>query len=319
VGQWLMKDREQVYYLQVRAQGRDEKQARDQAFRLAVEQAIGALVLAETEVRKGNVDRNHIISYSSGFVHDFAILERRAVPGGQEIVVDVWVTRSHLADRLLSTSRTDAVVEGGRVSRQIETFQHSRGQGDRVLATVLADFPQRAFTIKLGKTQVLVNEYRQPVLSIWMDINWSDSYLRSLDEAVSRVSHAPECDSWLMRQNNQCRNKVRVKVLDTTGFFDDRLVGNLIYGNMGQDPPRLYLRLIDRNGSVVYNTCILPLGVDPHEHFGRHFYQVTQFLMSVDPGMGRSGDVQIDLAKLPTRDLDRVEAEMVRRSQCPES
>lgn len=319
VGQWLMKDREQVYYLQVRAYGRHEKEARDQAFRLAVEQAIGALVLAETEVRRGEVNRNDIISYSSGFVHDFDIVKRSQVNGVHELVVDVWVARSHLANRLLSTSRTDAAVEGGRVSRQIETFQHSRDQGDRVLATVLADFPHRAFTITLGKTQVLVNEYRQPVLSIWMDINWSMAYLRSLDEAVSRVSHAPECDSWFQRQNNQCRQKVRAKVLSTTGFFDDRLVGDLIYRNMGQDPPRLYLRLIDRNGGVIYNTCILPLGVDPHEHFGRYFYQVTQLVMSVDPYMSRSGDVQIDLAKLPTRDLNRVEAEMVRASQCPDS
>ena len=106
VGQWLMKDREQVYYLQVRAQGRDEKHARNQAFRLAVEQAIGALVLAETEVRRGNVERNDVISYSSGFVHDFKILEQRTVNGVHEIVVDVWVARSHLADRLLSTIRS---------------------------------------------------------------------------------------------------------------------------------------------------------------------------------------------------------------------
>ena len=34
-------------------------------------------------------------------------------------MIDVWVARSHLANRLLSTSRTDAVIEGGRVSRQI--------------------------------------------------------------------------------------------------------------------------------------------------------------------------------------------------------
>ena len=318
VGQWLVKDREQVYYLQVRAQGRDEKHARDQAFRLAVEQAIGALVLAETEVRRGNVDRNDVISYSSGFVHDFDIVKRSQVNGVHEIVVDVWVARSHLADRLLSTSRTDAVVEGGRVSRQIETFQHSRDQGDRILNTVLTDFPQRAFTIKLGKTQVLVNEYRQPVLSIWVDINWSTVYLHALDEAVARISHAPECDSWLMRQNNQCRSKVRAKVLSTTGFFDDRMVGDLIYRNMGQDPPRLYLRLLDRSGGVAYKTCILPLGVDPHEYFGRYFYQVTQLFLSVDPGMNRSGDVRVDLSQFNVQELDRVEAEMVRASQCPD-
>jgi hypothetical protein len=318
VGQWLIKDREQVYYLRVRAQGRDEKQARDQAFRLAVEQAIGALILAETEIRQGQVNRDAIISYSSGFVHDFAILERRAVPGGQEIVVDVWVARSHLADRLLSISRTNAVVEGGRVSRQIETFQHSRSQGDRVLTTVLNDFPQRAFTITLGKTQVLVNEYRQPVLSIWMEIDWSRTYLESLDEAVARTSHAPECDSWLMRQNNECRAKVHAKVLDRTGFFDDQVTGDLIHRNMALDPPRLSLRLLDRRGTVVYTDCITPLGVDPFEYHSRYFYQVSQRHLTVDAYMSRSGDVRVDLSQLSTRDLDRVEAEMVRRSQCPE-
>jgi hypothetical protein len=233
--------------------------------------------------------------------------------------VDVWVARSHLANRLLSTSRTDAAVEGSRVSRQIETFQHSRDQGDRVLATVLADFPQRAFSIKLGKTQVLVNEYRQPVLSIWMDITWSQTYLQSLDEAVSRVSHVPECDSWFMRQNNDCRQKIRAKVLNTTGFFDDQIVGNLLHNHMGMDPPRLYLRLIDRTGSVVYTACITPLGIDPYEYYSHYFYQVSSRGLGVNPRAQRSGDVRVDLTKLSTSDLDRVEAEMVRRSQCAES
>lgn len=319
VGQWILKDREQVYYLQVKATGRDETHARDQAFRLAVEQAIGALVLAETEVRRGEVNRNDIISYSSGFVHDFNILERREVNGAQEIVIDIWVARSHLANRLLSTSRTDAVVEGSRVSRQIESFQHSRDQGDRVLATVLADFPARAFTINLGKTQVLVNEYRQPVLSIWMDIVWNQTYLRSLDEAVSRVSHAPECDSWLHRQNNQCRQKIQAKVLDSTGFFDDQIVGDMLHSHMGMDPPRLYLRLLDRGGAVVYTDCITPLGIDPYEYYSHYFYQVSGRGLGIDPHARRSGDVRIDLTRLNPRDLDRVEAEMVRRSQCPDT
>ena len=319
VGQWLMKDREQVYYLQVKAHGRSEKDARDQAFRLAVEQAIGALVLAETEVRRGNVDRNDVISYSSGFVHDFDIVKRSQVNGVHEIVVDVWVARSHLADRLLSTSRTDAVVEGGRVSRQIETFQHSRDQGDRVLATVLADFPDRAFAIKLGKTQVLVNEFRQPVLSIWVDIAWSQTYLKSLDEAVARVSHAPECDSWFMRQNNQCRQKIRAKVVNTTGFFDDRLVDNLIQQNMANDPPRLYIRILGRTGSVEYTDCITPIGVDPFYPTSRYYYRLNRGL-EIDPYVSTGGDVRVDLARfrLSTQDLDRVEAEMVRKSQCPE-
>ena len=209
VGQWLMKDREPVFYVRVKATGRDETDAREQAFRLAVEQAIGALILAETEVRNGNVDRNDIISFSSGFVQDFTILERRSVQGGQEIVIDVWVARSHLANRLLSTSKDAATVEGGRISQQIQSFQQSRDSADRVLSAELKDFPDRAFRVRVGKTQVLVDEYRKPVLSVWLDMAWDENFLRSLDEAVARTSHAPQCDSWFQSQNRQCQTKIR--------------------------------------------------------------------------------------------------------------
>jgi hypothetical protein len=167
---------------------------------------------------------------------------------------------------------------------------------------------------------VIVNEYRQPVLSIWLDVTWNRDYLQALDEAVARISHAPECDSWFMRQNNQCRQKIRAKVLNTTGFFDDQIVGNLLHHHMGMDPPRTYLRLLDKSGSVVYTDCITPLGIDPYEYHSHYFYQVSGRGLSVDPYARRSGDIRVDLTRfrLSVQDLDRVEAEMVRKSQCPE-
>jgi hypothetical protein len=316
VGQWLMKDRQEVYYVQVRSTGRDETHAREQAFRLAVEQAIGALVLAETEVRNGNVDRDDIISYSSGFVHDFTILERRSVQGGQEIVIDVWVARSHLANRLLSTSKDAASVEGGRISQQIESFQHSRGSADRVLSTVLSDFPNRAFQVRVGKTQVLVDEYRKPMLSIWVDMAWDENFLRSLDEAVARTSHAPQCDSWLQRQNNQCQSKIRARVLETTGYYDDRLVGQIIQKNMVDDPPRLQIKILDTAGTLVHRMCVVPLGIDPHEYYSYYLYTASANGLNIQSGRTRSGDVRVALDRLPTRNLDRVEAAMVRKSRC---
>jgi hypothetical protein len=46
------------------------------------------------------------------------------------------------------------------------------------------------------------------------------------------------------------------------------------------------------------------------------FYQVSGRGLGVNPRAQRSGDVRVDLTKLSTQNLDRVEAEMVRRSQC---
>jgi hypothetical protein len=316
VGQWLMKDREQVYYIRVKAVGKDEVQAREHAFRLAVDQAIGALVLAETEVRNGNVSRDEIISYSSGFVRDFEIVERAQIDNRHELVLDVWVARSHLADRLLSQSRDRGNVAGGKISQQIETFQHSRKNADRVLQAVLSDFPGRAFDIQIGKTQVLVDEYRRPLLSVWIDIAWSSDYLRSLDEAVQTTSHVPDCDSWTQRNSNHCRNKFSAQIVEHTGYYDDRLVADLINRNMANDPPRLLFQVLDQSGNIIHRTCITPLGVDPAEYYPHYLYTLGYNGLKINHHRSRSGDIRIDLEKITTADLDRVEVEMTRRSRC---
>ena len=63
VGQWLLQDRRQVYYIQVQAPGDTFDQARQNAFRLAVEQAVGTLILSETESRNARLHRDEIITY----------------------------------------------------------------------------------------------------------------------------------------------------------------------------------------------------------------------------------------------------------------
>ena len=52
------------------------EEAKKEGFRLAVEYAVGSLILSETEVRSDRMKRDEIITYASGFVEDFKILSR---------------------------------------------------------------------------------------------------------------------------------------------------------------------------------------------------------------------------------------------------
>lgn len=318
VGEWITKKDREVYYLQVRALGRDEEDARQQAFRLAVNQAIGTLVVAETEARNGEVIRNEIISHSSGYVDDFRVLTRRKTDQGLEIVIDVWVTKSVIADRILNRSQDRGRVEGGRIGQQIDSFDHSRGTGDQVLATVLRDYPGRSFDVTVGTTKVAVDTYRAKFLMVPVQIAWNPTYLASLAEAIRSTTHVPQCDTWSQRESSACRSRVRLILGDvTTGFYDDRSVGEIIDRNLGHDRARILLKIKDTSGRDRYRACWVLPAIDGVTWHARPLLSVSGQLTQIYDRRTAQTEIAVPLQGLPVRDLDRVTAEIVRERACP--
>lgn len=316
VGQWIMKDREEVFYLQVQAEGRDETDAREQAFRLAVSQAIGTLVISELQARDGQVVRDEIIAHSSGMVHDFEIIQSRRQNGRQIIVIDVWVAKSHISDRILSRSKDQGRVEGGRISQQIESYRASRLSGDSVIETVLDDFPTRAFVVKVGHTRVAVDENRDAKLLIDISIVWSPAYLASITEAAQRVSHQPDCAGWFMRTSQFCASKQKLVVGTQGGWFDDNKLWDMYMAHFVRDPARLLLTILDSTGRPQYRDCWIIHKIDTGS-YGRGLFLEWRQGIIIDANAGYRGDIALDLGSLPARNLDKVEAEMVKKSQCP--
>jgi hypothetical protein len=316
VGQWLIKDRQEVYYLQVQAEGRDETDAREQAFKLAVNQAIGTLIISESEARDGHIVRDEIIAHSSGMVHDFKIIQSHRKNHRQIIMIDVWVAKSQIADRILSRSKDHARIEGGRISQQIESYQATRLSGDSVLATVLDDYPSRAFIVQVGHTKVAVDPNRDAKLLIDIGIAWSPAYLTSIKEAAQSVSHQPECSGWFKRTNPFCVDKQKILVGTEGGWFDDNKLWDMYISHLVQDPARLLLTVLDSAGNAQYRDCWIIHKIDPGS-YGRAVFLEWSKGIIINPDASYRGDIALDLASLPTRRLDRVEAEMVRKSQCP--
>ena len=317
VGEWITKKDREVYYLQVRAQGHNEEDARQQAFRLAVNQAIGTLVLAETEAHNGEIIRNEIISHSSGYVEDFRVLTRHTTGRGLEIVIDVWVTKSVIADRILNRSQDRARIEGGRIGQQIDSFNHSRGTGDQILTTVLRDFPVRSFDIQVGHTRVIVDQQRQPFLVIPVTMSWNATYLASLAEAAEKISHRPDCNAWLMRASALCQNKTKVLVGTRGGYFDDEHVGEIVMRQMWADPPRLLITIKDTQNQSVYRVCWGVHRIHPGDH-AHNFYEINaRWGLVINERAGDQLDIAVALNQLPVQNLDRVDAEMIRHSRCP--
>lgn len=202
LGTWLNRDSKKVYYVEVEGAGADPFTARNNGFKLAVEQAVGALVLRETEVKNMTVVRNDIITYSSGYVDDFKITGETRIGAEHRVRMQVWVSNSKIADRLLAESRAQQPIPSERMATQIDTVLKSKADGDRMLNAVLADYPKRSFRIEIGSTKSWV-ENRQGVVTLDYTLQWDHNYTRALQEALTAIGPNRKYQVCLVSSNGQ--------------------------------------------------------------------------------------------------------------------
>jgi len=191
-GKWLYDNyvQDRVFVIEVAGEGRTSQEARDNGFRIAVEQAIGSLIASESEAQNGRLARDEIINYSAGYVTRFEILKTEPTDTGSRVIMKVWVKRSALANRLLNESRKEGEVEGATAAVSFQSIAQERQTGDRLLTAVLNDYPRRAFDIKTGKTQVTFTNQRTAQLQIPITVSWSSHYLDSLWAALTATQQS---------------------------------------------------------------------------------------------------------------------------------
>ena len=130
----LIKSNDKVYQVRVRGQGATEDEARTQAYKKAVEYAVGAYVASGTEVVNGEVTVKKIIKYSSGYVDRFDTVE----VGNGFVIMDVYVRTSKIAAGMLKEGKTSGKIDGDQIAAQNATFLESKKNGDEALNMVLS-------------------------------------------------------------------------------------------------------------------------------------------------------------------------------------
>lgn len=197
VGQWIIKDHRHVYYVRVESTGRDFEDAKSKAFKTAIELAVGAVVVNESEVHNDRLVKNDSISYSSGQVHDFKVVSSNR----NKIVMDVWVSKESLADRIegvIATS-TDGNIDTKKIEeafRQAEKRQQIDAANGRaamdqavsstkVMMNILDDYPRAAFVTKLDSAKLLRHSNGgTPYMEYTVDIDWNPKYVEALTKSM---------------------------------------------------------------------------------------------------------------------------------------
>ena len=318
VGQWLIfSDNRRIYYIEVQGHGSTVAEARDNGFRLAVEQALGTLISSETQVVDGRIKRDEIISYAAGYVDRFDIVETGTLPTGQNMVkLKVWVGRSALADRLLNRSETSGEVNGSRATVQLQTLNQERVTGDRLLQQVLNDFPQRAFDIELNPTDI-IRQNRAAQMEISFKIRWNQDYLRSLWTALEATAY----------RGNATVSTVGVNSGSWFGFggqarFDDMQKYQQLVSTMILTEPAVLVTVRGSGSTVLYSACYFYQEMDHQPRYNvttERFVRVSNYepRAYVDGAYRMRSRIQIPIGITVLNQASSVNVDVVPRQQCP--
>jgi hypothetical protein len=277
VGQWLLTNNKRVYYIEVQGQGVTAEEARMNGFRLAVEQALGSVIASETEQQNSRIRRDEVISYAAGFVERFEIVSTIHTGSVHEIAMRVWIQRTNLAERLLVTSRADGQIDGARAAVAVETTQYSRSQGDRLLATVLNDFPKRSFDIKVRPIEIEMDTNRNPLVVVAYHIKWNRQYEKSVIAAQKAVGMW--CSGW----GEKCP--------------PDQAIKDLHWNNLVGSNPHVLVNITSDSGESQWRACF-------------KYEELSEFQTEI------RGYTRIPVSAQELKNMNRVEITVVRHENC---
>lgn len=319
VGQWISLNTKRVFYIEVDSRGDTFEDAKNEAFRLAIEQAVGTLVLSETETQNYRLKRNDIVTYASGYIDRFEITDRKQYAGETRLRIRVWVAHSAIAGRLLHQQAEPHEISGTTIAAQIQTFQQQQQSGDRVINTVLQDFPHRAFDVVVEPAKVVMDTQRQGQLQVPFVVGWSKTYLKALEETLRNINQYPQCTSIgadCSRVRSRFELAMHVFAKDPGGWFNDDYVWNISLKNMTEDRPVYRMTLSTGNGRKLTYCYNAPELVDGFEYRPRYFANIGPGLVRVN-GLNRERIVlTLPLTQLSVQDIVQAHVDIVRQSKC---
>lgn len=168
--------------------GSSFEEAKQAAFRAAIEQEIGTALVSNTEILDGVATKNEILAYSSGYVKNYNVVNSAVIGGRVHLVLDVWVLSSKISGRILSTAQGPRHYNGSSASATIETWMDNRDRSDRIIGAVLADWPRRAINVNINNIALGFDAYRNPTLTINYRLEYNPDWIVAFKEVLSLTS-----------------------------------------------------------------------------------------------------------------------------------
>ena len=302
--------------LQVSGEGSTFEEAKQNAFRTAIEFVAGSVVTSERESTNYKLVKDEILVYSAGYVTDYKILNTITSGNKVRVIVDVQVSSSKLSDRILGAGREPKNFDNDKHYNQHQTYLQGKNNADRLLNQVLNDYPKKAFTVTQGVHQFKVDAYRNGIIEIPLELKWNYNYIASFNEALKiledgsngLLKHSPgnvtvmakDPKDWVIGSKNQYK-------------FNDMVIISSIRTSMQQHKPNILLSIKDFNNNTVFKQCYIPDSIAGKKPA---FYDLGTTLV-VYGNQTEKNKIELGLTQDAIKQIHSIELNVVAENNCP--
>lgn len=251
--------------------GQTIEEAKQQAFRKAIELHVGANVLSDIETQNFNRVKDDIYIYSSGYVDNYKIVAKEVRSNKIVLLIEVSVSESKIKNRIIGLGKSNTDFDSDRHRAQISTYIKSKLDGERLLSKHLAGYPKKAYHLKQMPYNISIDQYRNPILNIPYQITWNFDYIKSLREILETIEDG---------SNGFFKNSAGAVVImakdpkdwilgeKTTHRFNDLNIINIFHDAVnGRNQVRVVLRLKDIHNNDVLAMCHAPYFISGYGPF----------------------------------------------------
>jgi hypothetical protein len=309
VGKWMLQNKQDVYYIQVQATGQNEHQARQTAFELAIDRAVGSLVVTESQVRNNKLKSDNSFNYSSAYIKKFQQIDHKQTEQGVTLTLDVWVANSKISDRILVESESESTIAGNQIQNSLTSMEQEQKVGDRLLQSYLNDFPNRSFDITVDKSQVKVTD-RQPVLILNYTVKWNKGYVQGLHELVSQTGNKNTGIKTVSIQRNS---------RSTWDWYFDTERYTIFYNNMIGSLPMIKISVLDNTGNVLKYICegTAELSYDSWNHIPKNrFVELGSDSININKNYKTKIKSTVALDSLPVEEIHSYSIQIIAKNNC---
>ena len=256
-------------YIRTIGVGNTYEEAKHNAFKEAIEYQVGVVIASERESYNDKLIKNEILAYSSAFVDEYKIISQQNIGNKIQVVVDVKLSLLRLSDRILSKGKDSKNLEGAKHDSQYKSFIENKNNGDRILASVLNDYPRRAYDIKQSNYIVKVDAYRDLTLTIPYTMSWNPNYVASLHDAIKIVADGKP-SLWTVEKGFAQQYPSTVRIGSEKYYFNEFVITEKILNAlMDWNEVRINMEIKDFHNRTQYSKCFVPRQL--HRNVGDYY------------------------------------------------
>jgi hypothetical protein len=248
---------QQNNYVRVTGEGKTQEQAKENAFREAIQIRVGTVILSERESTLKSLQEN-INVYSAGYVDDYKIVSVIKAFNKVIVTVDVLVADSKLVNHRLNTGKTTNQIQGSRANTNYISFIDQKKNADKLVNTLLKTYPETAFILQQKPYTVGVDSYRNILLQVPYKLTWNYNFIVSLNETLDLIQDnnygfLQQAPSNVITMAKNPKNLV-LGERNHYKFNDIPLLHNMAQ-KIDNQSLRLLMQLYDDSNNIVYQGC----------------------------------------------------------------